>query len=101
MKRLLNALCLLVCSSVACADGDPLSELKRGQPKDVVAMVDRIAMCNHFSGEEPYDAARSKEIAAAMKRYGCDRLDKDEAMLRERYRQSEGVQTVLRNAHEW
>lgn len=58
-------------------------------------------MCSHFSGEEPYDAARQKEIAAAMRKYKCESLDKEEAALKKRYKDNPAVLDVLQKAHEW
>lgn len=65
------------------------------------AVAERIAMCTHFAGEEPYDAARRREIATAMKKYRCVSLDKDEAALRKRYKDNAAVLDVLQKAHEW
>jgi hypothetical protein len=101
MKKLLLFWILLVRVSVGHAEGDSLDELKKGLPKDVAAMVERIATCTHFGGEEPYDTARSREIESAMKRYGCDRLARDESVLQKRYKQNVQVQNALRKAHEW
>jgi len=78
-----------------------MADLIKGQPKDVAAVVERIAICAHFAGEEPYDAGRRKEIAAAMKKYRCEKLDKDEAALRKRYKDNSVVLGVLQKAHEW
>jgi hypothetical protein len=101
MQRLLMLLGLIMFASLGRAAVDPLGDLKKGQPKDVAAMIERIAMCIHFGGEEPYDSARSREIAAAMKKHGCERLDSDEAALRARYKNNSDVQRVLEKAHEW
>jgi hypothetical protein len=88
-------------TSIAHADDDPLSELTNGQPRDVALIAERIAMCTHFAGEEPYDAGRRKEIAVVMKKYRCDRLDRDEAELRRRYKDAPAVLAVLQKAHAW
>jgi hypothetical protein len=101
MYRLVVLLGLFMLMSTGRAEVDPLGGLKKGQPKDVAVMVERIAMCIHFGGEEPYDAARKREIAAAIKRYACDRLEKDEAVLSERYSNNQDVQRILQKAHEW
>lgn len=92
---------LILISSAAHAEVDAMADLIKGQPKDVAAVAERIAMCTHFAGEEPYDAARRKEIAAAMKKYRCEKLDKDEAALRKRYKDDSVVLGVLQKAHEW
>ena len=86
---------------IAYANDDPISALTKGQPRDVAEVAERIAMCTHFAGEEPYDAGRRKEIADAMKKYRCDRLDRDEAELRRRYKNAPAVTSILQEAHEW
>jgi hypothetical protein len=37
-------------------------DLKKGQPQDAALFIDRYVECNHWGGEEPYDAERKKEI---------------------------------------
>ncbi len=101
MHRLYMLVGLTLVASACHAEVDPLAELTKGQPKDVAAIAERIAMCTHFGGEEPYDAARRREIAAAMKKYRCEELDKDETALRKRYKDSSAVQSILKRAHEW
>ena len=55
------------------------------QPAAVSRYVERRAMCNHWSGEEPYDADRRRQIARAVRALRCARIDRDEALLRRRY----------------
>lgn len=98
-------LCLLVCLLIFSTEGrariDSLEMLTQGQPQDVAAMAERIVLCSHFAGEEPYDAQRRKEIAMAMRRYRCEKLDQDEAALRKRYRSNSAIADILQKAHEW
>jgi hypothetical protein len=101
MLRLSVLIALLLNASVGHAEVDPLLDLAKGQPKDVVAVAERIAMCTHFAGEEPYDAERRSEISGAMKKYRCEKLDKDEAIVRNRHKDNAAVQRVLQRAHEW
>lgn len=91
---------ILIASGVH-AEADPFADLKKGQPKDVAAVAERIALCTHFGGEEAYDAERRKELDAAIKKYRCEKLDSDEAALRIRYKGNPGVQAALQKAHEW
>lgn len=100
MLRLPMFIGLILVASFGHAEVDPLADLTKGQPKDVASVAMRIAMCTHFAGEEPYDAARRREIAAAMKKYRCDTLDKDETALRRRYKDNSEVLGVLQKAHE-
>lgn len=92
---------LLCCfANQTSAGDDPFADLKRGQPKDVKKLIDRLAGCTHWSGEEPYDAERKREITLAMKELRCDRLEQDEAVARKRYAKQPGVLKVLQQAKE-
>lgn len=101
MLRLTVLIGLVLTASTGHAEVDPLADLTKGQPKEVAAVAERIAMCTHFAGEEPYDAARRREIAAAMKKYRFEKLEKDEAALRVRYKDNPSALGVLQKAHEW
>ncbi|MBV1775677.1 hypothetical protein KSF73_08090 [Burkholderiaceae bacterium DAT-1] len=92
-------LLLSIFTSSVGAEPASLSDLTKDHPKDVTLLVERIAMCTHFAGEEPYDAARRKEIATAMKQYRCMQLDQDEATLRKRYKDNPEILNVLKRAH--
>ncbi|GJE73275.1 hypothetical protein [Methylorubrum podarium] len=54
-------------------------------PADAAAYVARRKGCHHWGGEEAYDAARGRDIAAALTSLRCDAIDADEARLRRRY----------------
>ncbi len=84
----------------ASADEDPLARLKNNQPRDVVKLIDRMVGCNHWSGEEPYDADRRKEISSALAALKCARLAKDEAAAHKRYAQKPSTIKVLQQARE-
>lgn len=101
MLRLPMFIGLFLIASAGHAEVDALADLTKGQPKEVAAVAERIAICTHFAGEEPYDAARRREIAAAMKKYRCEKLEKDEAILRKRYKDNAAALDVLQRAHEW
>jgi hypothetical protein len=94
---LISFFCL---SAHAIAGDDPLADLKAGHPADVQKLIDRLAGCAHWSGEEPYDADRKREISSAMKTLRCDRLEKDEAAARERYAKQPRVINALQQARE-
>lgn len=42
--------------------------------------------CNHWTGEDAYDEARGRDIAAAVKDLRCDTVDADETRLRRRFK---------------
>jgi len=55
---------------------DIKEELFESSPKDVQCFVENAAMCEHFAGEEPYDAERGKEIVKAVTKYCTAAQDK-------------------------
>ncbi|WP_295913410.1 hypothetical protein [uncultured Xanthomonas sp.] len=55
-------------------------------PAPIRAFVVRQDTCTHFAGEEPYDAARRRELEQAMAKY-CDGNEQTWATLRAQYRQ--------------
>lgn len=55
-------------------------------PEPIRAFVARQDTCNHFAGEDAYDAARGRELEKAMARY-CNGNEQTWAKLRAQYRQ--------------
>lgn len=93
---------LLLCLSPvpAIADSDPLDYLKKGQPKDVAALIERVVGCNHWSGEEPFDAERRSEISAALIDMRCSELAVDERRAIKKYARNPKVLNALKEAKE-
>ncbi|WP_256077170.1 hypothetical protein [Massilia sp. YIM B04103] len=91
---------LLLAWSCAIAEEAPSVSLKKGLPPDAAALVERWIGCEHFAGEEPYDADRKREIAAAMRKLKCDRLERDELKIQRRYATRPTVLKALRQARE-
>jgi len=54
-------------------------------PADVRRFADRVEQCNHWAGEEAYDADRRRQINQAFDRLRCDLLQRDAARLRRRH----------------
>lgn len=48
--------------------------------------MERRIDCDHWTGEEAYDAARGRQIERAISDLRCARIEEDEARLRARYR---------------
>ena len=89
---------MIILAAVALAAQGSTDELRarvEAQPRSVRTFVERRAMCNHWLGEEPYDAERGREIERAVRSLRCQRLDVDEARLRRRYRDNETVSAIL------
>lgn len=68
-------------------------------PADVRAYIDRRHGCNHWQGEDAYDAERRRDIDAAIKALACHRLARDEARLRRRHAHSPRVLKAMDAAH--
>jgi hypothetical protein len=54
-------------------------------PADVARYVERRDLCDHFRGEEPYDAQRRKFLEQRTRRY-CTGTDAKLAALKRKYR---------------
>lgn len=101
MKCALSAFLFVICPAYCGAQGDdPLTDIKKGQPKAIGDIVDRIVGCNHWSGEPAYDAARSREIEEALKELKCSQLQSDVMRIKKKY-SSPGVKKALDAANEF
>jgi hypothetical protein len=69
-------------------------------PRDVARYIDRREGCNHWAGEEGYDAARRAEINKAIAELRCTALDHDEKDLRHRYRHNPAALRAIQKAHD-
>ena len=67
--------------------GPTVTEVDRAReaPLEVRKFIVRRADCQHWLGEEGYDAARRAEIDRIVRRLKCDAVARDEARLRDRY----------------
>ena len=54
-------------------------------PPDVKVFVERRSQCEHWAGEELYDAPRAAEIEAALRQFHCDSVEADEVRIRRHY----------------
>lgn len=66
----------------------------RGLPGDVQHFIANYEECEHWAGEEPYDAERRNEIAAAVEET-CRGIDAKLHDLTNRYRSSPDVAAAL------
>ena len=69
--------------------------LTKSAPKVVAAFIERRAYCNHFLGEEPYDAERAAELAKALGELRCHAIERDERNLRRSYRKRPAILRLL------
>lgn len=88
---------LILADRPAPAWADPALSPAEGKslPAAVVAYLDRRRSCNHWSGEDASDAARGRQIAAAVKTLRCDAIEADETRLRRRYGRDPAVRKAL------
>ncbi|WP_425330410.1 hypothetical protein [Xanthomonas citri] len=66
-----------------------------GMPEDVRKLVEDYDTCEHFAGEEPYDADRRHEIEVAVAQF-CTPAPARLATLMQRYRNDAHVSQWLR-----
>jgi hypothetical protein len=67
-------------------------------PRDVARYIERREGCNHWAGEEGYDAARRAEINKVIADLKCTALGRDEKILRHRYRHNPVTLRALKKA---
>ena len=100
MTRLHPTAILLVGAILACGSAPPpTTPARTGLPADVTTLVQRWEMCWHFAGEEPYDAARAKEIADGQATW-CPGNDAERTRLRAKWKDDPAVQDALRKLDE-
>jgi len=83
-------------SAVATPYEDELAKILRGLPHDAREFIARRSDCNHWLGEEPYDAARKAEILKAVTELRCRSITRDETRIRHRYHRNNRVLKALR-----
>ncbi|MBB5711700.1 hypothetical protein [Sphingomonas xinjiangensis] len=89
------ALLLLLCANCAApAAGLDPQRLVRPLPRQVQRFITRRNGCDHFRGEEPYDADRNAEISRQLTRL-CTGTDAELARLKRRHAHNPAVQRAL------
>ena len=67
-----------------------------GLPSDAAQVAERLAGCNHFAGETGDNPPeREQEIARAVHKLRCDRIERDVAAIRAKYSGDSKVQEAL------
>jgi hypothetical protein len=77
---------------------DALTSLAQQVPAGVFAWVQRRMACDHWGGEEPYDAERAAQIEAALSEARCDALETDGQTLRRTHADDDAVLAILARA---
>ncbi|WP_225206366.1 hypothetical protein [Novosphingobium huizhouense] len=70
-------------------------------PPPVRALLVRQTGCNHFAGEEAYDAERAAYIDAQVRKLRCRTVEEDARALRKRYAGNASVRRLLVEAQGW
>jgi len=70
-------------------------------PRPVRRFLERRAGCNHWGGEEGYDAERTRQIADAVRTLRCDRIEADERRLMRTYAKSRRIRWLLVKTRNW
>lgn len=81
-------------------DSSEVKALKKDMPQDVAVVIGRIVECNHWSGEEPSNKARTEEINKALARLQCNALEQDQAKLTKVYQNNYEVKMRIQKAKE-
>ncbi|HEY3949398.1 hypothetical protein [Phenylobacterium sp.] len=79
---------------------DPDLRKLAGLPKDVRVHIDRAINCGHWAGEEPYDAARRREIERALRSLHCEVFDAEAKRLRRKYAASPDMLALMKQYEE-
>lgn len=77
---------------------DALTALAERVPADVFAWAQRRMTCDHWAGEEGYDAERAARIEAALSEARCDAVEADGQALRRAHADDEAVLDILARA---
>jgi hypothetical protein len=109
----LAAVLLLTLETASGATFDKQMASIRGLPTDVRAFIERRANCNHWLGEqayqaerialgeEDYDAERTAQIMSALGKFHCMDAARDEAALKQRYAANPSALNALESSKDW
>jgi hypothetical protein len=67
-----------------------IAHAQQSLPQDVARFVERRDLCDHFRGEEPYDAERREFLAKRMREL-CTGTDADLVSLKKKYKSTPEV----------
>lgn len=75
---------LFICTVGAVVSTPQSASARQLSKPNLADFTTRRDLCDHFRGEEPYNAARARAIAAKVKRY-CTGTDRELRRLRKKY----------------
>jgi hypothetical protein len=85
----------LLLQPVDTGDATDLYRRVSALPPAVRDVIERRANCNHWGGEEPYDAARYQQIAQVWKDLRCATVRGEAACLRRHFASSREIVELL------
>lgn len=94
------ALVLILLLTPEDAAWEALRTRVEGAPRKVAAFIERRAGCNHFLGEEPYDAERAAELKKAIRELRCTRIERDVRRLERTYRGRPEILRLLKDTED-
>ena len=98
LQRVSLVLALVAYSSAA--SRDRIVEGFPDLPQDAAKVADRSLACSHFSGElNGTGDERDRWVTQQMRQLQCDRVEKDLAATKRKYRQSPTVLKILSEAN--
>lgn len=100
IAALIICVCSLSASNVYAGYSEDVATINKGMPKPVKSFNQRQIDCTHWSGEEPYDKERLKEINAAITKLKCNDLEKDEMKLQKKYQSRPDVVKSINKSKE-
>ena len=83
----------------AAAPAAPTAEAASALPADVAALQAQFETCEHFAGEEPYDADRKKQIEDAIEA-NCKPVKAATPAIKAKYADNPAVMAVVKNWEE-
>lgn len=94
MRGFITILLALACAACTAPGVSASGTSDAALPRDVARFIERRDMCEHFSGEEPYDEARRAELNARLEET-CTGTDAELQRLRTRYGSNKAVMARL------
>lgn len=94
------ALALLLLLSPVRDDPEAFRARVQDAPRKVAAFIERRANCNHFAGEEAYDAERGAYLKKTIRELRCSRLSRDGRRLARAYRDRPEIVRLLKDTED-
>jgi hypothetical protein len=91
---------LILLLSAAQDDPEIFRTRVESAPRKVGTLIERRANCNHFAGEEAYDAERAAYLKKTIRELKCGRISRDGRRLARAYRDRPEILQLLKDTEE-